>query len=322
MLTRKVDAVVARRGLLTGDSSKTLNSKMSDCSICFNDITGSTGRTVLGCGHEFHLKCVVTWLQREDGAGTCPCCRAEPGELEQIRASVGEEDYDDDESVSTSDSVTGITPLMEAASIGDCDEINRLIAAGADMEERDSEGDTALCYTVINGHEAATKEFLRLGADLMALSTLCPDNEEDDTSYEHAFHGACNYTSVPCIAAVLDRGVDVNCVCPGSDGSLPLTTVIRSEQESEEMLAAIRFLMKRGADPHRVDCTGWNTFMWFANYQLEDYEVMRAMAPPVHAPGVLMNAALKIQGVWRMRSCARILTRLSGLPAAPFLLSP
>ena len=296
---------------------------MSDCSICFNDITGTTGRTVLGCGHEFHLKCVVTWLQREDGAGTCPCCRAEPGELEQIRSAdpASEDDYDDD-SVSTSDSVTGITPLMEAASEGNCEEIRRLVVAGSDMEERDSEGDTALCFAVINGHTAATKELLRLGADLMALSTLCPDNEEDDTSYEHAFHGACNYTSVPCIAAVLERGVDVNCVCPGSDGSLPLTTVIRSQQESEEMLAAVRFLMKRGADPSRVDCTGWNTFMWFANYQLEDYEIMRVLAPPVHAPEKVAAAARKIQDVWRMRSCARILTRLNGLPAAPYLPSP
>lgn len=295
---------------------------MSDCSICFNDITGSTGRTVLGCGHEFHLKCVVTWLQREDGAGTCPCCRAEPGELEQIRSSDSASDDGDDNSVSTSYSVASITPLMEAASIGDCDEIRRLITAGADMEERDSEGDTALCYTVINCHVAATKALLHLGADLMALSSLCPDNEEDDTSYEHAFHGACNYASVPAMRAVLERGIDVNCACPGSDGSLPLTTLIRSGQVDDDILEAVRFLMKRGADPYRVDYTGWNTFMWFANYQLEDERIMKVLAPPVHAPEKVAAAALKIQGVWRMRSCARILTKLSESPAAPFLLSP
>ena len=283
---------------------------------------------MLGCGHAFHLKCVVTWLQREEGAGTCPCCRAEPGELEQIRASDSEEEEDDDNSVSTSSSVTGITPLMEAASVGDLDEIRRLIAAGANMEERDSEGDTALCYTVINGLPEATKELLRLGAAALALSSLCPDNEEDDRSLQHAFHGACNYTSVPCIAALLEAGVDVNCACPGSDGSLPLTTVIRSEQEADEMLEAVRFLLKQGADPHRVDYTGWNTFMWFANYQLEDYEIMRALAPPAHAPEKRAAAASKIQDVWRMRSCARILTRMknafviSGSPSAPSLPSP
>ncbi len=298
-----------------------------DCSICFNDITGSTGRTVLGCGHAFHLKCVVTWLQREDGAGTCPCCRAEPGEHEQIRSSGSEDEEDgDDESEDGSSSVTGITPLMEAASIGHIDEIRRLVAGGADLEDRDSEGDTALCFSVINGHTAATKELLRLGADLMALSTLCPDNEEDDTSYEHAFHGACNYTSVPCMLAVLERGIDVNCACPGSDGSLPLTTVIRSEQADDDILGAVRFLMKSGADPHRVDYTGWNTFMWFANYQLEDERIMKVMAPPVHPPEKMAAAAHKIQDVWRMRSCARILTRMknatSGSPAAPCLPSP
>ena len=295
---------------------------MNDCSICFNDITGTTGRTVLGCGHEFHLKCVVTWLQRDDGAGTCPCCRAEPGELEQIRAS--DSASEDEESEDGSESVTGITPLMEAASEGNCEEIRRLVVAGSDMEERDSEGDTALCFAVINGHVAATKELLRLGADLMALSTLCPDNEEDDTSYEHALHGACNYTSIPCIAAVLERGVNVHCECPGSDGALPLTIVIRSGQTDDEILEAVRFLMKKGADPHRIDPSGWNTFMWFANYQLEDYEVMRALAPPVHAPEVLKKAATKIQDMWRMRSCARILTgmKISGSPVAPSLPSP
>jgi len=296
-----------------------------DCSICFNDITGSTGRTVLGCGHEFHLKCVVTWLQREDGAGTCPCCRAEPGEHEQIRAS-GEEDEEDDDSVSTSYSVASITPLMEAASIGDCDEIRRLVAAGADMEERDSEGDTALCYTVVNCHVAATKALLHLGADLMALSSLCPDNEEDDTSYEHAFHGACNYASVPAMRAVLERGIDVNCVCPGSDGSLPLTTLIRSGQVDDDILEAVRFLMKQGADPYRVDYTGWNTFMWFANYQLEDERIMKVLAPPTQPPGVVAAAARKIQNVWRMQFYSRILARMkntvSGLPVAPSLPSP
>lgn len=277
-----------------------------------NDITKETGNTVLGCGHAFHLKCVVTWLQREDGAGTCPCCRTEPGELERIRDSEepGEDDYDDNSSQGTTDSVTGITPLMEAASEGNCEEIRRLVAAGADLEARDSEGDTALCYTVINNLEAATKELLHLGANLQALSSLCPDNEEDDRSEQHAFHGACNYTSLPCLGALLREGIDVNCVCPGSDGSLPLTTVIRSEQNYEAIHGAVKLLMKHGADPHRIDYTGWNTFMWFTNYQIDDYDIMRSLAPPRPAPDVLRKAAVKIQGIWRHRSCAKILASM------------
>ena len=277
-----------------------------------NDITKETGNTVLGCGHAFHLKCVVTWLQREDSAGTCPCCRAEPGELERIRDSEepGEDDYDDNSSQGTTDSVTGITPLMEAASEGNCEEIRCLVAAGADLEARDSEGDTALCYTVINNLEAATKELLSLGANLLALSSLCPDNEEDDRSEQHAFHGACNYTSLPCLQALLKGGIDVNCVCPGSDGSLPLTTVIRSEQNYEAIHGAVKLLMKHGADPHRIDYTGWNTFMWFTNYQIDDYDIMRSLAPPRPAPDVLRKAAVKIQGVWRDRSCAKILASM------------
>jgi ankyrin repeat protein len=199
---------------------------------------------------------------------------------------------------------------MEAASEGNCEEIRRLVAAGADLEARDSEGDTALCYTVINNLEAATKELLCLGANLLALSSLCPDNEADDRSDQHAFHGACNYTSLPSLRALLKGGIDVNCVCPGSDGSLPLTTVIRSEQDSEAIRDTVQLLMKHGADPHRVDYTGWNTFMWFANYQIDDYDIMRVLAPPRPAPDVLRKAAVKIQGVWRHRSCAKILASM------------
>lgn len=278
-----------------------------------NEITKETGNTVLGCGHAFHLKCVVTWLQREDGAGTCPCCRAEPGELEQIRdVGLDEEEYDDDEGSVISEDVTGHTPLMAAAGSNNCDELAVLFTGNLDLdlEAKDSEGDTALCYAVMNRSVDATEVLLRAGANLLALSNLSPDNDSHVVSLEAALHGAVHYANIHCITALLDMGVDVHCECPGSDGSLPLTTLIRSDEDSDDVVAAARLLMKRGADPHRVDITGWNTFMWFANYQFYDHAVMRVLAPPQHPPGVAVAAAKKIQDIWRHRSCAKILASM------------
>ena len=53
---------------------------MTECVICSDEISSSTGRTIMGCGHEYHTKCLMRWLQTVQLR--CPCCRREPGELE------------------------------------------------------------------------------------------------------------------------------------------------------------------------------------------------------------------------------------------------
>ena len=73
-------------GLATG-LRKTSCYEMStnDCSICLEEITASTGKTVLGCGHEFHLRCTVQWFGSQKGeASTCPFCRKESGHLDDL----------------------------------------------------------------------------------------------------------------------------------------------------------------------------------------------------------------------------------------------
>ena len=283
-----------------------------DCAICFGEITETTGRTQLSCKHEFHLKCVVTWLQREEGAGTCPCCRAEPGEMERIGAS---EDSESEGSVTSeeSDVVEGVTPLMLAAEANNVDEIRRLVAGGASLEAVDSDKDTALVYAVRNRRVAATDVLIELGADVQAVAILCPDNEDEELTPEFALHGACMWANAPCIRYLLDSGVDPNCCCAG-DGVPPLTTVIRSGEEEEDMEEAIELLMKKGANPFKTDPTRWNTFMWFAEYGLESPYIMRLLVPPGPTDAMATAAARLIQTTWRWRqqerNCARILTGL------------
>jgi hypothetical protein len=45
--------------------------QMGDCAVCMDD-TSSDRATTLTCGHTFHRKCIVSWLQVK---GSCPCCR-------------------------------------------------------------------------------------------------------------------------------------------------------------------------------------------------------------------------------------------------------
>jgi len=53
--------------------SKTMeDAKMTDCCICFESITKTTGCCVLSCSHSFHIKCLTKWTS---DASTCPMCR-------------------------------------------------------------------------------------------------------------------------------------------------------------------------------------------------------------------------------------------------------
>lgn len=55
-----------------------------ECAICFDVFTPDSGHSVLGCGHKFHMMCVVRWFQDQEGPSTCPCCRRESGQLDNV----------------------------------------------------------------------------------------------------------------------------------------------------------------------------------------------------------------------------------------------
>lgn len=58
--------------------------------------------------------------------------------------------------------------LFDAARIGRADMIRPLHAAGADLEERDGKGHTALILAAYHGHDAAVAVLVELGADVDA----------------------------------------------------------------------------------------------------------------------------------------------------------
>ena len=55
---------------------------MTDCSICFESITKTTGCCVLSCSHSFHIKCLTKWTT---DASTCPMCRHALSDIELNR---------------------------------------------------------------------------------------------------------------------------------------------------------------------------------------------------------------------------------------------
>lgn len=68
-----------------------------ECIICSEEITAATGRTVLGCGHEFHMMCVAQWFCQQEGVSSCPCCRRESGVYDDLPRAAAEEDDESDD---------------------------------------------------------------------------------------------------------------------------------------------------------------------------------------------------------------------------------
>ena len=171
------------------------------CAICFCDITAATGKTVLGCKHEFHLKCIGTWLLGSADA-SCPCCRAAPGELETLSAP-----HADDESVTISgsdsddDSLPETTPLMQAAQEGDVHAIQQLLAnPSTEVDTADAEGDTALLYACVNDEREAAAALLAAGADI---------NHKDNRGNTALMSVIeCDDTDVATVALLLEHGAD------------------------------------------------------------------------------------------------------------------
>lgn len=160
--------------------------KMTDCAICFSEVTKETGRTVMSCGHEYHMRCLFQWLQKPDGTGNCPCCRHEPTEHERLVPTPADDDsdseYSDDDASIAADPTT-FTALMRAAGEGDAALVERLLATGGVgldgeggrllpvplsvlLEERDGDGDTALVHAIVGEHLAIVRMLLAAGANM------------------------------------------------------------------------------------------------------------------------------------------------------------
>jgi ankyrin repeat protein len=143
--------------------------------------------------------------------------------------------------VTSSDEPT--TPLTVAAERGDAAQVRKLIAAGADLNERDKMGYTALVWAARNGNTEVATALIEARADMNTRD--CAANGW--TPLIHAIHKNNNEMA----RLLIDRGADVNAragKCTEKvieDGATALL-----HAAGEDNTEIVRTLLTKGANPY------------------------------------------------------------------------
>ena len=58
------------------ECEKTYKQDGQTCSICCHECNEPNNICVLGCGHKFHMSCMMPWIIKNKEGTTCPLCRA------------------------------------------------------------------------------------------------------------------------------------------------------------------------------------------------------------------------------------------------------
>lgn len=111
--------------------------------------------------------------------------------------------------------------LHTAACAGDGDTIEMIVSPGADMNVRNSDGDTAVMLAAMNGQHAAVHQLAQGGADI---------NIHRDGDGFTALHLACFYDTSDAVIALLSSGADMNAL--STDGFTPLLLSVVAENDT------------------------------------------------------------------------------------------
>ncbi|MCY4027495.1 MAG: ankyrin repeat domain-containing protein, partial [Acidobacteria bacterium] len=137
-------------------------------------------------------------------------------------------------------------PLIDAVKMADSARVERLLAAGVDVDEPQGDGATALHWAAHGDLADMARLLVAAGADV---------NAADD-------HGvtplalACLNASVAMVDLLLDVGADPNVA--RTSGVTPLMTAARVGQ-----IEVVRRLLRAGADPTAAEKTrGQTALMW------------------------------------------------------------
>ena len=143
-----------------------------------------------------------------------------------------DEEYDAEENwIDPETDEEGRTELLLAARSGDTEEIERLIADGADPEERDRRGRTALAHAASAGEDAALATLLEAGANV---------NPTDDAGHTALAHAAMSGHAAA-VVKLASAGAWVN--EPDYNGWTPLMHAAR-----RGLVDVIEALLESGAD--------------------------------------------------------------------------
>jgi len=133
--------------------------------------------------------------------------------------------------------------LVDAVRRGDVQEVARLLAAGADPNVRDPDGETPLHIAAEQCRADLAELLLRHGADPNAK------NVRGETPLHRAVWERCGAV----VELLLRRGADPN--ARDADGETPFHKAV-----SVGDVALVELLLKHGADPNARDKEGWTPF--------------------------------------------------------------
>ena len=299
--------------------------EIQDCSICHEPITTSTGKTTMSCGHLFHIRCIVRWLQTPDGTGTCPNCRAAPSEMEQLVDLASYESETESESESETSDISddfegqgteqGRTPLMLAIIEDNMEAIHTLLAdPTTDVNAFDSIGDSAIMIAVQDtNNEEIVAMLIARGANIMPLARLAMDGEMMENAFPLSYTPeidlvlvvGCMFENILLITKALQLGANPNLIHPETRKSL---LVICLEMGTD--CSCIKKIIQSGADIFAVDPTGDNMLMCYLKTEPdpEDPEVrcvVQTLLESINPKCWYLrynSQIVHIQSVWRMYS--------------------
>ncbi|WP_277587284.1 M48 family metallopeptidase [Psychrobacillus antarcticus] len=112
-----------------------------------------------------------------------------------------------------------LTPLMEAVSDGDEEEVNNLLSSGTNLEEIDSEQTTALHYAIYGNNIAIAEILLEAGA-----------NPNTSDNYSNALTAALEYENYEMVALLYEYGADPTIEDPQGYSALNMLEVYSEEE--------------------------------------------------------------------------------------------
>jgi hypothetical protein len=169
------------------------------------------------------------------------------------------------------------TGMLEAAGRGDLAAVNRLIAAGADLEQRDGQHQTPLLLAVAGNHVAVAKALLAAGASpnaqaanqdtpwllagasgrseiIAAMLPLKPDLTIRNRYGGNALIPACERAHVETAKLLLTSGIDVNHV--NNLGWTCLLEIVILGDGGPRHQQVAKLVLDAGADPNLADKDG------------------------------------------------------------------
>lgn len=136
------------------------------------------------------------------------------------------------------------TNILTAASAGRAAEVARLIAAGADLETRDSQGNSALLLAVAGNHVAVAQALLAAGAS--------PNTQAANRDTPWLLAGALGRTEI--LTAMLPRKPDLS-IRNRYGGNALIPACERAHVET------VRLLLTSGIDLDHVNDLGWTCLL-------------------------------------------------------------